>query len=236
MNHLVLLVLLVNYKHPLIENIKYKVLHQNKNTSEAELVQIFIQKLNLSAQVIANIEKATRGQSRESLWYKIRSGRLTVSKHHDIYTKTNSVIKASGPVKPKAAPIVAKFIYNDGKISTPPMKWGQDNGENAFKNFYAEEVSKHQAFKAEKCGTILGKIKSYIAASPDGIVTCKCHGKGPIEIKCSYSIRDKKISGSFRECDFLITKNNGSVTLQTINIIPKLFLKWQLQRQCITIL
>ena len=56
-----------NYKHALIENIKYKVLHQNKNTSEAELVQIFIQKLNLSAQVIANIEIATRGQSRESL-------------------------------------------------------------------------------------------------------------------------------------------------------------------------
>ena len=54
-----------NYKHALIKNIKYKVLHQNRNTSKAELVQIFIQKLNLSAQVIANIEKATRGQSRE---------------------------------------------------------------------------------------------------------------------------------------------------------------------------
>ena len=51
-----------NLKHALIENMKYKVLHQSKNTSEAELVQIFIQKLNLSAQVIANIEKATRGQ------------------------------------------------------------------------------------------------------------------------------------------------------------------------------
>ena len=51
-----------NHKHALIENMKYKVLHQSKNTSEAELVQIFIQKLNLSAQVIANIEKATRGQ------------------------------------------------------------------------------------------------------------------------------------------------------------------------------
>ena len=108
-----------NYKHNLIENIKYKVLHQNKNTSEDELVQIFIQKLNISAQVIANIEKATRGQSRESLWYKVGSGRLTASKHHDIYTKTNSVIKASGPIKPETTSIVAKVIYNDGKISTP---------------------------------------------------------------------------------------------------------------------
>ena len=51
---------------------------------------------------------------------------------------------------------------------------------------------KHQTFKAEKCGTFMGKIKSYIAASPDGIVTSKCHGKGLIEMKCSYSIRHKK--------------------------------------------
>ena len=124
------------------------MLHQNKNISEAELVQIFIQKLNLSAQVIGNIEKATRGQSRESLWYKVISGRLTVSKHHDIYTKTNSVAKASGPVKPKTIPIVAKVIYNDGKISTPPMKWGQGNEENAFKSFYAEcQNTKHSRQK-----------------------------------------------------------------------------------------
>ena len=46
-------------------------------------------------------------------------------------------------------------------------------------------MSKHETFNAEKCGTFLGKIKFYIAGSPDGIVTCKCHGKGPIEMKCS---------------------------------------------------
>ena len=34
------------------------MLQQNKNTSEAELVQISIQKLNLPAQVIADIEKS----------------------------------------------------------------------------------------------------------------------------------------------------------------------------------
>ena len=119
------------------------------NTFEAELVQIFIQKFKLSAQVIANIEKVTRGQSRESLWCKVRSSRLTASKYHDMYTKTNSVIKASGPVKPNNTPIAAKVIHNDGRISTLPMKWGQGNKENAFKSFYAGEVSKHQAFTAE---------------------------------------------------------------------------------------
>ena len=123
------------------------------------------------------------------------------------------VIKASGSIKPKTIPIVAKVIYNDSKISTPTKKCGQDNKENAFKFFYTEEVSTYHAFKAAKCGTFLGKIKSYIDASPDGIVICKCHGKGLIEIKCPYSIRKKKISKSVRECDFLITNGNGRFTL-----------------------
>ena len=72
-------------------------------------------------------------------------------------------------------------------------------------------MSKHRAFKAEKRGIFLGKIKSFIVASPDGIVKCKCHGKGLIEIKCLYSMRDKKISESVRECDFLVTNDNGRV-------------------------
>ena len=93
------------------------------------------------------------------------------------------------------------------------MKWSHDNRENAIKSFYTEEMSKHQAFKAEKCGSFLGKIKSYIAASPDRTVTCKCHRKVLIEIKYPYSICEKKISECVRECDFLITNDNGRVTL-----------------------
>lgn len=93
------------------------------------------------------------------------------------------------------------------------MKWGQENEKTAFKIFYAEEVPKHQVLNVEKCGTFLGKRKSYIAASPDSVVTCKCHGKGLIDIKCQFRIRDKKTSESVRECGFLITSDNGRVTL-----------------------
>lgn len=93
------------------------------------------------------------------------------------------------------------------------LKLGQDNEENTLKSFYAEEASKYQTFKAKKCGTFLGKIKSYIVASPDSIVTSISRGKGLIEIKCSYSIYDKKISESVREWFFLITNVNGRATL-----------------------
>ena len=74
-------------------------------------------------------------------------------------------------MKPKATPIVSKAIYIDGKISTPPMKWGQDNEENAFKNFYVYFSGRKMRYIHSK-----GKKNSYIATSPDGIVTCECHG------------------------------------------------------------
>ena len=93
------------------------------------------------------------------------------------------------------------------------MNLVQDNEGNAFKSFYAEEVSKQKAFKAEKYCTFLEKIKSYRATSPDSFVTCKCLGKGLINIKCPYSIHDKKIPESFTECDIPITNDNGRVTL-----------------------
>ena len=80
-------------------------------------------------------------------------------------------------------------------------------------NFFIQRECQHTMHSRQQNSTFLGKIKSYIVASPDGIVTCKCHGKDLIEIKCPYSIRKKKISKSVRECDFLITNGNGRFTL-----------------------
>ena len=48
---------------------------------------------------------------------------------------------------------------------------------SALKSFYAEEVTKHKDFKTEKSGLFIFQQKPFIATSPDGFMTCKCHGK-----------------------------------------------------------
>ena len=53
---------------------------------------------------------------------------------------------------------------------------------------------------------------SYIAASPDGLANCKCHGKTLLEIKCPFSIRNKTIQKGVHECLFLVQKD-GVLTL-----------------------
>ena len=74
-------------------------------------------------------------------------------------------------------------------------------------------LAEHEEFKAEKSGIFLEKTRSYITASPDGLTSCKCHGKSLIEIKCPFSIRDKKISKSVSDWEFLKVSPEGNVFL-----------------------
>ena len=39
-------------------------------------------------------------------------------------------------------------------------------------------------------GFFLDRVKQYIGASPDGLVTCSCCGEGVLEIKCPHCARD----------------------------------------------
>ena len=94
--------------------------------------------------------------------------------------------------KQKTTPLVSKIIYSEKPIPNVALIWGQDNEDKVFKTSYAQMLAEHEEFKAEKSGIFLEKTHSYITASPDGLTSCKCHGKSLIEIKCPFSIRDKK--------------------------------------------
>ena len=48
----------------------------------------------------------------------------------------------------------------------------------------------HVDFEVHNCGLIIDPAYPYLGASPDGIVNCKCCGRGLIEVKCPYLCRD----------------------------------------------
>ena len=74
-------------------------------------------------------------------------------------------------------------------------------------------LAEHEEFKAEKSGIFFKKMCSYITALPDRLASCKCHRKALIEIKCSFSIRDKKIRESVNDCEFLKVSPEGNIFL-----------------------
>ena len=64
----------------------------------------------------------TRGQSDNDLWRAVRKGYLTASKHHDIFTKLNRVIKTTGIIKPKTTPLIDKIFSTNDITNLEPIK------------------------------------------------------------------------------------------------------------------
>lgn len=55
-----------------------------------------------------------------------------------------------------------------------------------------ESIAKenHTSFVSSASGFVIDHCHPYIGASPDGIVSCSCCGKGVVEVKCPHSSRD----------------------------------------------
>ena len=49
----------------------------------------------------------------------------------------------------------------------------------------------HTNFSIISSGLIISSLLPYLAASPDGIITCDCCGVGTLEIKCPFCRRDE---------------------------------------------
>ena len=178
-----------------------------------EQVATLLKKLCFSEKKCAAVERCTRNQSNSEEWFEHRKGRLTASKHHEYYTKINTIMKVRTPVKPKTTQLVSNLLYQDKRLDNfAAVQWGKCNEEKAaLKEFYALEATKHIDFKLEKSGLFLDKNRAYIGASPDGIMYCNCHRKAVIEIKCPFSIKDGKIADGYEKCDFLTLENDSIV-------------------------
>ena len=91
-----------------------------------------------------------------------RKGRLTASKHHDYYTKINTISKSRGEVYARTTNLVANLIFRDDNLSKiEAIKWGRVNEEAALKKFFALEATKHIDFRSECKTKVSVSISSF---------------------------------------------------------------------------
>ena len=64
----------------------------------------------------------------------------------------------------------------------------------------------------EKCGLFVSK-EGVLGASPDGIISCDCHGSGVLEIKCAASFwtKDPNDREVMEKLPYIVTGNNLQV-------------------------
>lgn len=70
----------------------------------------------------------------------------------------------------------------------------------------------------ENSGMVINPLWPFIGASPDGTITCKCCGRGVLEIKCPYCYRGLSIEAAATEDNKFCLKKSAN---STFHLDPK---------------
>ncbi len=93
--------------------------------------------------------------------------------------------------------------------------------------------NRHPGFQIFESGLVISLENPFLAASPDRIIRCECHGYIVVEVKCPYTHRDSTITGALEsdkqfclklsEDGSLQLKRNHPYFYQVILIFTDLF-------------
>ncbi|KAK4884885.1 hypothetical protein RN001_001156 [Aquatica leii] len=182
----------------------YKEEHQNKSYEElAELASEIPQ--FITNEECETIELATKSQSTCKEWYNQRSGRITASRFKAV-CRTSLSKPSISLLKTICYPLMYKF-------SSKATKWGLSHENDAFQEFCSLQMLTHEDFVVEKCGFIINPTFPQFGASPDGITSCSCCGKGTLEIKCPYVLKDMNLQMYASKKNSCLTIVNGDINL-----------------------
>lgn len=158
----------------------------------------------ISPEKLDYVEEVTHAQSSSLVWHEQRAGRITASTAHlAMKARDKPTLLVSKICKPQLTP-----------INAPAVIWGRRHEDVAFR-LYKEamtegtcssmKVSKqHVLCTTKKSGLHISRTLTYLAASPDGIVDCKCCGQGVMEIKCPYKHKDSPIVEAVQDQHFCL--------------------------------
>ena len=199
----------------------------NKQLTEDELNQKCndtIQNLSVKIEEAEFLEESTRNQADNLVWHQQRVGRITGS---TIYSFAHTSVD-----NPSKSLIKKICSFSSCGINTPSLSWGRDNEQVALLTYF-NTISDPDYFGDSLClntaieihteplmsdsGLVVKPNEPWFGASPDSLITCSCCGKGAVEVKCPFTLKDVGLenainSGSFyvkKEQSFILVKNHS---------------------------
>ena len=133
-------------------------------------------------QAIKNLEGATVSQSQSGVWKSHRHGRLTASVFGEVIHHMRG--------GRKSRTLVDKVVCPPKPLRTEAVLWGNKHEEAAQIAALEALQPLHKGLKVRKAGLFVCKEAPYLAASPDGILSCDCCGQTLLEVKCPFSMRN----------------------------------------------
>uniref|UniRef100_A0A3P9DA02 YqaJ viral recombinase domain-containing protein n=1 Tax=Maylandia zebra TaxID=106582 RepID=A0A3P9DA02_9CICH len=138
------------------------------------------------------IEEPTRLQHKSPEWYVWRAGRITASMMHAVFATT---------VEKPAITVVNRVCYPVNSVCNVQTTWGLEHEQDA-RHAYTQVMSAcHKNLQVRMCGFLVNTAFPEVGASPDGLTTCECCGKGCLEIKCPFKYRCDSIQEALNAHD-----------------------------------
>ncbi len=185
---------------------------QNPQLSNKALLDAFLTKMaeGIPKDQRSTLAAATAEQSNSPLWHAYRVGRLTSSINYEIFTKMNTLRKKGAADMTRLIDQVMGTAPDLGHLAT--IQWGRDHEAEALATFIAVEKDKHTFKFCSPVGLIVDTDMPYIAASPDALFECECHGLRPVEIKCPHSVKEGPVEAQLDKLSF-IKVENGTIKM-----------------------
>ena len=161
---------------------------------------------------ITALNSSTTAQFKSDLWKSHRVARITASNIHSIKTRMNTVNKKPD-IEHDVTPTINKICAVNQEIHTESVTYGivhEDEAIAAFKKKLKKDG--HRNVNIKPCGLIVHPKHPYVAASPDGIVTCDCCEDRVLEVKCPLRCIGKDPNSTTLPC---LTNTSGKPRLKT---------------------
>lgn len=195
-----------------------------------ESVTVF-ENLKISESDAYSIERLTTKQSNSDLWYEQRAGRITAS-------NMRSALHTS--IKDPSLSLIKKICYpKDSNFFSDYTEHGKKYEKTARNHYIKKVTNEHDQFFFQEAGFLIDHVHPFIGASPDGMISCKCHGMGLLEIKCPtgeniesscglqngslsndhdyfYQIQTQLLVWKLKYCDFVVWKSEKNFIVKRI--------------------
>ena len=91
------------------------------------------------------------------------------------------------------------------------FRWGCQHEIDARNSYAAKQQQTHEGLSVEDSGLCINTAYPHLGASADAVVSCKCCGKGVVEIKCPFCAKNESITEETVHC---LENVNGEIHLK----------------------
>jgi len=151
-------------------------------SNEAE----FIRESTLNKAARDVIEEKTRLQTKSEYWMAERLGRITASNLCDFDVQARK--EENGSFTPR----LISILEGTNHFENAAMRYGKDMEPAAKDAFLRSVLTKHQDMRLLDIGLMVHKSIGFLAASPDALCQCRCHGQALLETKCPLRLKNAK--------------------------------------------